>query len=580
MAEYRSRKGLHLLAFVLSILLIGGVVVIIASRGSTSQAALDEPLAVSGAVESIGGEGEPDSNGPEGPASGAAAAAGGGPQASGVSATTDEQLSETSEAGVTSETGRVEAIVDVGFSCPEGTQGSAGADGSDCVSDAGTSTDALVDTIYRCPSGSTGDPTDADPTCERTESTPAIAGAPTYSCPSGSSGNPTGSDPTCLTGGTKVDAQLTGTSTECPPGSAYGASDGGVEGCIVRTTEVEQVPAETNDEYSCPGASTGTPSASSPWCTLTETGTQVDPAQEHVVNICTDGELQESGGVASCIITRETYRDVNAIGHSEYRCPPGSRPSPNGAENLCVTPDGSGGVTLIPADLVPVYTCPAGAQGNPTPNDPVCVELLVETYERPATESIEYSCPAGSVPAPNSGGSKCLSPGSRTTTVAAKVTKTYRCPTGATGSPTAASPTCTDTVVTNELVDSVEVEHYGCPAGSSGRPSAQDPYCRENAEPIEAIVTTAYTCPAGYTAPGPLGAGESCSRTVSVPADVDEVVYRCPDGATGSPSAADPTCTWSGSESVAAVETVTYTCPPGSVGQPSAADPFCTDPRS
>lgn len=606
MAEMRKNKLLLLLALVLSVILIGGLILVITAPGTVSE------VAATGEVAAVDDSTIGSSEEQAGPASGARAAGIAGLSGSDESlpagespGSTDGNVGEESPGSTDGDTGTssdgptdassssegglelVDALTETNYSCPDGSAGSASASGSDCVSTASESTDAFAMTSYSCPSGSTGNPTEQNPTCELTDTVPAVADGSTYSCPPGSAGTPTGGDPFCTVASeAQVDA-LTDTTYRCPR-AASGAGSGVDLVCTGIRPGTEDVPAQTRTIYSCPPPLSGTPDESDPTCSKRIEPTTID-ATETVLYSCQIGGPTTTEEPYCEQTLSNSFEVVDPVPHYTYTCPAGSGGNPDIGKPYCILHDASSSLSARCYDgTLPLtdercwvdaiedveYICQPPASGTP-PAD--CLIQTTITIQSDPIVSTRFTCPFDYRKAPDDE-TKCQKGFGAIQTVDAVATDQYRCPGATTGSPDASDPYCQRPVPVQEEVEPIEETTYSCPAGSSGTPSEIDPYCQLlTNDKVDAVETLGYECPVGYSASGVVNAGTECVSYRSVPATVVEVDYSCPDGASGSPSANNPTCTWTSSQPVDAVEETIYTCPSGSSGEPNAGDPYCVE---
>lgn len=95
---------------------------------------------------------------------------------------------------------------------------------------------------------------------------------------------------------------------------------------------------------------------------------------------------------------------------------------------------------------------------------------------------------------------------------------------------------------------------------------------------VPAIAQTIFRCPEGAIG-SPTIDDPNCVLAESTElvdaVEVEETVHRCPAGATGSPNEARPECAATSSGAVPAIATTTLRCPQGSIGTPTPSDPTC-----
>ena len=221
-------------------------------------------------------------------------------------------------------------------------------------------------------------------------------------------------------------------------------------------------------------------------------------------------------------------------------CPTGWS-GPNAAGNCTQT---------APAERTPrlvIYSCPRGTDGNPTPDDPTCSGTETQSVAADRTERLV--CPPGTTGSPTPGAPYCYGPSSvDTSQIALQVhyAPTYVCQLGSTGSPTAGDPTC------------LTPDGLSISAVVNQQPS--DLVCRNGATP-----QADFTCPVSTS-------GERVFANL-------EISLRCPNGSSGTPTFANPSCTGSRTTRVAArvVQNTPggWVCPAGFSGSPTTANPVC-----
>lgn len=95
---------------------------------------------------------------------------------------------------------------------------------------------------------------------------------------------------------------------------------------------------------------------------------------------------------------------------------------------------------------------------------------------------------------------------------------------------------------------------------------------------VPAIAQTVFRCPEGAIG-SPTIDDPNCvvaeSTELVDAVEVEETIYRCPAGATGSPNEARPECAATSSGAVPANVTTTLRCPQGSTGTPTPSEPTC-----
>ncbi len=305
----------------------------------------------------------------------------------------------------------------VGVSCPPGMTLHAAT--STCTSTATISVDPVAETTTKCPEGFTKNTTRSD-TDDIVIFPDAIYLAD------------------CIKRTTTTSSPEPRTQWGCPEGSTKTGGQNEATVCEAPTTTKEEVPADSQIEYSCPDEYRLIRHVDGRRCSRPSTPERIDPAPE-----------------------------VTELG-----CPVGKYAFGLAPHVMCYTQPKGKGIATFPK-MVTTYRCPAGT----SPIGAVGPDLQCKTPARAAhitavIETETFSCPRGAQEVPGSAPLKCERTIRSSTTVDPVKTTTYHCETKA--NPPTPFPirnpavdkdaVCEHTSV--ETADEETVTVYSCPEGA------------------------------------------------------------------------------------------------------------------